>query len=265
MNSFEFSEATSDEIAGLKSEYLSTLSAPLDGMWEAFADMATKWLFLLEGEPVGYAAVNGNRQILQFFLRKKFEARELFIQLIKEQDVTGAIVPTCDPSTVALALDQQKSVSVNAIMYHMQNMSALEPAKFPVGSDFQLVTGGALDQAVEFAHKTLGASEEWLSGYFGNLVDREELFSLQSNGELIATGECRVSDCQKGIADVGMVVGKSHRRSGIATNVLRALSHHARSKGLRPICSTETNNLGAQKAISRAGFISQHRILEITF
>ena len=62
-----------------------------------------------------------------------------------------------------------------------------------------------------------------------------------------------------------MVVGKNHRRGGIATNILRALAGHAQSKGLTSICSTETGNVGAQKAISRAGFVSTHRILEITF
>lgn len=265
MNSFEFSEATSDEIAHLKREYLSTLSAPLDGMWETFADMATKWLFTQDEKPAGYAAVNGNRQMLQFFLQERFEAKDLFSRLIQEQDVTGAIVPTCDPLTLALALDHQKSIAVNAIMYHLPHKDALAPAGFPPGCTFQLVTGGGLDQAVEFAHETLGASEDWLQGYFGNLVSRKELFGLQQNGELIATGECRVSDSQKGIADVGMVVGKKHRRGGIATNILRMLAGHAQAEGLSSICSTEAGNIGAQKAISRAGFISTHRILEITF
>ncbi len=265
MTEFQISEVTNDDIAALRADYLAKLAAPFDGMWEAFAGMATPWAFSVDGKLVGFAAVNGERQILQFFLRNEFDARDLFARLIGEQDVKGAVVPSCDTQALALALDHQKSLKTAAIMYDFPAKAPNAPAQFPADTEFTPVTPVMLDQAVQFAHQTLGASEEWLNGYFAGLVSRHELFALWQDGQIIATGECRVSDTQQGIADVGMVVGKNNRRSGIATNVLRALAEEARAKALQPICSTETSNIGAQKAITRAGFVSTHRILDITF
>ena len=40
------------------------------------------------------------------------------------------------------------------------------------------------------------------------------------------------------------------------------LEEIVRERNVIRICSTETGNVGAQKAIQRAGFYSQHRIFE---
>ncbi|MBL4838492.1 MAG: GNAT family N-acetyltransferase [Kordiimonadaceae bacterium] len=77
--------------------------------------------------------------------------------------------------------------------------------------------------------------------------------------------ERRISDTQKPYADVGMVVAKDWRRKGLATAILQQLALLCRGEGLRAICSTESGNIGAQKAIENAGFISTQRILDISF
>lgn len=66
-------------------------------------------------------------------------------------------------------------------------------------------------------------------------------------------------------ADLGMIVAQSQRGKGIATQVLSWLIHSANGRGLSPICSTESGNLGAQKAIKRAGLMAQNRIVQIEF
>lgn len=66
-------------------------------------------------------------------------------------------------------------------------------------------------------------------------------------------------------ADLGMIVAQSQRGKGIATQVLNRLVNSANERGLTPICSTESSNLGAQKAIKRAGLTSQNRIIQIEF
>ncbi|WP_272873082.1 GNAT family N-acetyltransferase, partial [Vibrio anguillarum] len=81
-----------------------------------------------------------------------------------------------------------------------------------------------MEQFVEFAATTIGAPEQWLTGYFGNLIDRKELFGYWSENELIATGECRLSDeYQTEYADLGMIVAQSQRGKGIATQLLKWL------------------------------------------
>ena len=109
---------------------------------------------------------------------------------------------------------------------------------------------------------SIGAPEEWLTDYFSNLISRQELFGLWENDRLLATGESRGYDeYQTEYADVGVIVAEPERGKGLATQILKQLVSMNEAKGLRSICSTEKTNLGAQKAIRRAGFFASNRIV----
>ncbi len=102
-----------------------------------------------------------------------------------------------------------------------------------------------------------------MSAYFANLIARGELFGASRDGQLIATGECRVSDPYlPKVADIGVIVAKQERSKGLATLVLQDLVLIAKQGGFNAICSTEKSNIAAQKAIVRAGFVAGNRILE---
>lgn len=132
--------------------------------------------------------------------------------------------------------------------------------------EMQQVTPNQLNELVQFAATNIGAPEQWLSGYYGRLIERNELWGYWLNNTLLATGECRLFDeFQTQYADLGMIVAQSERGKGIATQVLQYLVHEAQSKGLTPICSTENNNIAAQKAIGKAGMRSSNRIVQFKF
>lgn len=98
------------------------------------------------------------------------------------------------------------------------------------------------------------------------MIRREELWGYWKNDSLLATGECRLSDdYQTQYADLGMIVAQSERGQGIATQVLKRLVSIANQRDLTPICSTENNNVGAQKAIQRAGLLPLNRIIQVEF
>ena len=79
----------------------------------------------------------------------------------------------------------------------------------------------------------------------------------------MGTGENRkFDDFQQGYTEIGMVVGKQQRDRGLATWIMRQLIQQASDAGLKPICSTEINNVAARKAITRAGFVAQNRIVQ---
>ena len=80
---------------------------------------------------------------------------------------------------------------------------------------------------------------------------------------MLTIGECRgYVEFQMDYADLGVIVAESERKKGVATNVLRRLVTITKAKELKPICSTESANIGAQKAISRAGFFAGNRIVQ---
>lgn len=260
-----------EELSTLKQGYFEQSTAPLDGMWHlGFAPMSTHFGFYEQEVLVGYCCINGEGYMLQFYLsdHAKTGARELFT-LIAEQNssiigtVNGAFVSTAEPQYLSLCLDNSSAVTVNALMYKQKNTCK---QSHTTTLELKLAEPEQLEQFVEFAVTTINAPEQWLTGYFGNLISRKELFGYWNDGELLATGECRLFDeYQTEYADLGMIVALSQRGKGIATQVLNWLVNSANQRGLTPICSTESNNVGAQKAIKRAGLSSSNRIVQVEF
>lgn len=259
------------ELRALKQAYFAQSTAPLDGMWHfGFVPMSKHYGFYEQKALVGYCCINGEGFMLQFYLASdaKTDAKELFT-LIAEQnsavigEVRGAFVSTAEPQYMSLCLDNSSVVTVNALMYKQAKGSTTSKA-----TEFELTLAQPeqLTQFVEFAATNIGAPEAWLTGYFTNLISRKELFGYWNDSELLATGECRLFDeYQTEFADLGMIVAQSQRGKGIATQVLHWLVNSANQRGLTPICSTESGNIGAQKAIKRAGLLPLNRIVLLEF
>lgn len=256
----------------LKSEYLQHATAPLDGMWlVGFVPTSTHYGFYLNTELIGYCCVNEEGYLLQFHLIEGYdaEASALFARITANKfdtarEILGAFTSTAEPIMLSYCADVFTKISVNALMYQLpEKHTASHDSENTVS--LQRIDTQQLALAVAFAHEAIGAPREWLTGYFQNLIARQELFGYWDNETLAATGECRLFDgFQSEYADLGVIVATEHRGKGVATKALEWLIAQARSQKLKPICSTEKINLGAQKAISRAGFITHHRIIQFS-
>lgn len=260
-----------EEITALKQAYFAQSMAPLDGMWHfGFVPMSTHFGFYEQDNLVGYCCINGEGYMLQFYLSNEAETdeKDLFTLIAENnsatiEEVKGAFVSTAEPRFLSLCVDNSSGFKVNALMYKQETSSAVHNRN---SVELELAQPEQLSHFVKFAATNIGAPEEWLTGYFGRLIDREELFGYWNEGELLATGECRLfEEHQTAYADLGMIVAQSQRGKGIATQVLTWLVNSANERNLTPICSTESGNLGAQKAIKRAGLLPLNRILQIEF
>ncbi|WP_289028022.1 GNAT family N-acetyltransferase [uncultured Paraglaciecola sp.] len=261
---------TNDRLSLLKAEYFNQTTAPLDGMWHfGFVPMAQHFGFYESEQLVGFCCLNTDGYLLQFYVSQQAitSADELFELIIQNNSnvigkVAGAFVSTCDPAFLAMCLDHSLSSTVNALLYCgvQGNTSQATSAELQQASQEQLV------RFVDFAVNAIGAPKDWLQGYFGDLIAKQELFGYWKGQQLIASGECRkFAEHQTEYADLGVIVSPDFRGHGIATDVLRALIALAKSQELIPMCSTEKANLGAQKAIAKAGLVTNHRLLQVTF
>ncbi|MFT5675902.1 MAG: RimJ/RimL family protein N-acetyltransferase [Paraglaciecola sp.] len=259
------------ELTKLKRAYLEEAIGPLDGMWHfGFVPMAKHFGFYADQSLVGFCCVNDDAYMLQFYIEPNFHtfSQELFTLIAQHNSsiitmVKGAFVSTAEPSYQALCLDNSATFKINALMY--QHNPELLGDHIEI-IDMQLACAEQLIEFVTFAVANIGAPEQWLTQYYGNLIKRKELFGYWPKGQLLAAGECRLFDqYQTEYADLGMIVAQSARGQGIAKKVLGYLTKHATKQGLKPICSTESSNVAAQKAISHTGFASAHRIVQFEF
>ena len=252
----------------LKQQYMEQTTSPLDGMWMVgFVPMANHYGFYDNGKIIGFFCINEDGYLLQFHVvpEKQNMASVLFNSVLTPKDLSvdnikGAFASTAEPHYLSLCLDNFPQVKAHTLMYKaIKEEKKVEQAKIQM----EIVQPAQLEEAVEFAKTAIGAPEEWLTGYFSNLINREELHGYRKAGSLVATGECRGFDqYQTEYADLGFIVGQSERGEGLGTKIFKYLVTLAETKGLKPICSTEITNIGAQKAISRAGLFAGNRIIK---
>ncbi len=260
-----------NELNSLKEAYFKASTSPLDGMWHfGFVPMAEHYGFYVNDDLVGFCCINSESYLLQFYLSETTQASsvDLFSLIINGNsavigEVKGAYVSTAEPQYLSLCLDNSSTLAVNALMYQYSNKESVIAEN---EITLSLAKDDQLEMLVDFAIEAIGAPQEWLTGYYANLIKRNELW-YYSNGETIAaTGECRhFDDYQTQYADLGMIVSPEHRGQGLATHVLNQLVMIAKKKGLKAICSTERSNIGAQKAINKAGFVAKNRIVQFEF
>ena len=263
------------DLSELKTAYFTESTAPLDGMWHfGFVPMSDHYGFYENGKLVGYCVLNAEGYLLQFYLAPTVNTHieDLFTLIVENNSsvigkVKGAFVSTAEPQYLSLCVDNTESFKVNAMMYRQNSQARSDCDSDRIEEiEMSLATKEQLDQLVKFASATIGAPKEWLNGYYSNLIAREELWGYWGNNNVLATGECRkFDDHQTQFADLGMIVAQQERGKGLATRVLNFLKQHANQQGLEVICSTESTNTGAQKAITSAGLSSKHRILQFDF
>lgn len=260
-----------NELDLLKRQYLEQATAPLDGMWLCgFVPTAKHFGFRHNGDLVGYCCVNSDGYLLQFFVAPQHSDRASgqFAALLRGHaspvgEIAGAFVSTAEPLFLSQCLDHFSKFTVNALMYQLDRQRRRTQPTEKNDIALLLVAREQLGVAVDFAAATLGAPAQWLKAYYGNLIDRRELYAVWNDERLVATGERRgYDDYQTRFADVGVVVAEGERGRGLATAILKRLVALNEAAGLQSICSTEKSNTAAQKAIARAGFIARNRIVQ---
>ena len=184
-------------------------------------------------------------------------------------EIKGATVSTGDSLFLGLALEAQQQTTVHTLLYGLPSFESESATSFePIHGDAELslVEPEEEGRVIELERAALPQDPgDWLVGYVRGLMARHELYALRVGDEILGVGEARVSDAQPPYVDLGVITMADHRKKGVATDILRRLVALCLQRDQKPICSTTLENLGAQKAIAAAGFVSLHRLLDVTF
>ena len=256
----------SDVIQQLRDDYLRTLVAPMDGMWEsAVIAPATFWEIQDREQHAGYFCLGSNHDLLRFHLWENYQdqAQEIFRGMISTYGIQHAIASTIEPLYFSLCLDFQRSIALHSYLFRDNQRRELSSGLSK--SIFRKAQERELDDMVRFYQAKTEGSGEWIEAFLNARLNREEVFVLYDQQTLVAAGECIPSQKQPPYADLGMVVARSYRGRGLGSFLLTQLKKHCYEAGWKPICSCEASNRASKKAIEKAGFISEQRMVKITF
>jgi len=253
-------------IQQLRDDYLRTLTAPMDGMWEnAIIAHATFWEIQDQEQRGGYFCLDADQNLLRFHLLENYldRAQEIFQQIISTHNIQHALASTIEPLYFSLCLDVQKNTTPHSYLFRDN-----QPRELSSGlskSLFRKAERRELAGIVRFYQANTEGPGEWIEPFLNARLQREELFVLYDQQTLVATGECIPSQKQPPYADLGMVVARSYRGRGVGSFLLTQLKKHCYEMGWKPICSCEASNRASKRAIEKAGFISEQRIVKVTF
>lgn len=255
-----------DSLQLMRDDYLHTLTSPMDGMWEnAIIPNAAFWEIQDCSQPVGYFCINSDNYLLRFHLLQSYQDRsqEIFRWIVSTYNIQHAITSTIEPLYFSLCLDLQISIALHSYLF--RDHRRIEPPSALSKSIFRKAETQEFDDIALFYQTNIEGAGEWIEPFVKKRLNRQELFVLYDQQTLIATGECIPSQQQTPYADLGMVVARAYRGRGLGSYMLMHLKKHCYKSGWKPICSCAADNYASKKAIEKAGFISEHRMVTVTF
>lgn len=252
-----------EDFATLKQECLASLSAPPDGMWEAFRAAATHWGIYQADELVGFGLVDDQDQLIQFYLLGAYlpDRLSIFKMLLQQAAVSTGIVGTHQPVFLSTALHYAKEMAIHTYLFEHEVDQQPEAKE----GQLQRCEPSHLEAVTEFCHYSLGAPKRWLRTYLGGLIKQGALYKLTQGNTIVGTCEVRDSAALPDRTDIGMIVSPDFRRQGYGAFLLGQAKSIAQSRSKAPICSCEANNVGSLKAIQTNGFRTKHQLLKIQF
>lgn len=240
----------------------SELKSPIDAMWDIlYIPSSQHYLISNAEETIGYCCVNSEGALLQIYLQNEFrvDMNKVITALITTKTMTSASLSTNEPIAFNSCLLQASSQQPNTLCYEYTN----EIKQLDVKLKIEDVTSNDIPAVKSFLKEQVGMDDTF--GYTANLVTRKELFQVREEGIIVATSECRMSDTQPHIADLGIIVNRNSQGKGMATKVLQQQVIKVLESGRRPICSTTVDNIASQKAIEKAGFYCSNIIFDFSF
>lgn len=253
-----------DTIRDFRKQLYAEFNAPLDAMWELLHIALSSTYLIKQAETViGYCCVDPEKSLNQIYLSPphKYQMQVVLEALINSELMRSARLSSIEPIAFNICLALAKGIEINTFNYRHSDEQEQGVADMPL--NLRPITPEDVDTVKRYLKAEIGFDDQF--GYVENLLERQEMYLIEEADELIATGECRLSDSQPQYADVGMIVKQNQRKKGLGAKVLSELAALAKAKGRIPICSTTVDNVGSQKAIAKAGFYHTSTIFDMQF
>lgn len=251
-----------ETINGLRLNLYQSLTAPIDAMWEQlYVYSSQHYLIEKDANVLGYCCINEESCLVQIFLEAKYCSKmdNVIEELIKQELINSASLSSNEPIGFNACLFHSKLIRPNTFCFEHLN-SVIE---FNSALNLELVSNEDIPAIKAFLKEQIGMDDTF--GYTENLVSKKEIFMIKESDEIIATSECRMSDSQPEIADLGIIVNRDFQGKGIATEVMQLQVNRVLKANRKPICSTTLDNIASRKAIEKSGFYCSNIIFDIHF
>ncbi|MBU0800207.1 MAG: GNAT family N-acetyltransferase [Alphaproteobacteria bacterium] len=239
----------------LRRSYLDSLPEPQEFYVENCIAGARTFLIRVDGQAGGYAVVDGDKRLLEFFVEDSLrgEVSTLFNQVIQAAGVREVLCKSFDRALLDVCGALPATREAGGFLYRK-----IVDRSFVARADITVRPA-----AVSDIDSLLAIND----GFFDDAAEVKSYMTADARLFLFHDADQNLVGC--GIAkrvipgrddfDVGMFVNPAHRRKGYAGYILGYLKDYFLSQGLRPIAGCHPDNVGSQRSLQNAGFASEHR------
>ncbi len=238
----------------LRTAYLDSLTEPQEFFVEILVASGRTWVF----GNIAYAVTNGQRMV-EFYVASDAAKRavELFDAVMLASGASSVLCKSFDSMLLNVALSRRADVTSGGLLFRKiidSDFVTREELSFRAGSssDVDLIWG---------FHDGFFEDRAEIMMY----ADSQGLFLLEKEGEVVGCGTGKQVFTSRIDVDIGMLVASKHRKKGYGSYIAAFLKNHYLLKNLRPICGCSIDNVGSWLALNNAGFVSEHRLLNISY
>ncbi|APG47098.1 GNAT family N-acetyltransferase [Phaeobacter porticola] len=235
----------------LRNRYLQSLSEPQEWFLEEMVRSGEVW----ECPGEGYAVFGGGA-LVEFYTMGSDDAWLRLSNLIQQRPFRKALCKSFDHVLLDAAKKLGWTLVETGFLFRKRNQVFLDNF-----DDFQLVRARSTDLL-----------EAWDIGrdFYDSMDEIEQIFQSGglwigfSDGQMVGNGVMIPVDGSGHVVDIGVVTRQSQRNKGFASLIVGELADLLESEGKRPICGCAETNLASKAALEKAGFVTEHRLVQIT-
>ena len=171
---------------------------------------------------------------------------------------TGAAVVLCksfDSVLLHAALARPAVTAATGILF--RSLWGRPSVDHP-NSDFRRATPADIQSISAINDDFFGGPEE-----IEHLIATDGLYVLERGGAVIGCGTRVRVNPHRDAVDLGMLVSKAERGKGYGTHIIARMRDDVLDAGLVPVCGCAARNKASWRALSKAGFADEHRLLRI--
>lgn len=208
--------------------------------------------------PEGYA-VTCEGMLVEFHVAPSGEAARLaaFDAVVATSGVHGLFLKSFDAALLALAGCRAGPLSqVGLLFRRCEPMAPLDmpPLRLRPAAGDDLPAALCLDPAF---------FDDFEEVAFYAFSDGAELILFHGeDGALVGCGISSTVIAGRPGTDIGMVVAPDRRGRGVGTAIVAAMRDRVAARGGRAICGCDIDNIASRRCLERAGFRTDHFLLE---
>ncbi len=234
----------------LRYDYLESLAEPQEWFLEELIQSSQTWII----PSVAYGVIS-DQTLVEFFVAKRHsdQAPHLFDTLRQQTGFDKVLAKSFDHQLMELGTIGGVVPTKTAYLFRDFSPPSISA---PVDVGLRQSTSDDLSEIWEM-------NDDFFD-VFGELThfdSTDNLWVLEKSGEILGCGTTTRVIKDMDAVDLGMLISPKHRRQGYGSYLISSLAKLVIASGQRPICGCAEHNLASRMTLQKAGFVSNHRLV----